>query len=309
MSHPSDRGYLARVSGVLCGRLALIAVLVTIALAIAYFAVSDRSFVLSAQTRGARIDVSGQTMTSWRLGRAKVCTRVAPRGMGKGDDPDCDGRLFDIEEFVPLEVSWPVGTVLSVNQQSNSAPFEILLVDAEQFPVDIGEISLTRNSRIIVTGQDFARSGTLLFSGYLTIGGMPRSGASDLLVNGRYEVHESLLFRNRPVQVADGEFFSGDVVTVIDSGGKSVEVSGFVTNAPVGDETGFELLAFSPAGNHRIEIERLGARPTIIASSWLDRAVQDPWLIGLSALIAAALSIMEVIKKTSGALSGRNPED
>jgi hypothetical protein len=277
-------------------------------LAIAYFAASDRSFVLSAQTRGAKIEITAQSISSWRLDRAKVCVRIDRRSSGEGGDPDCDGRLFDIVDIAPLEISWPVGTVLALKQQSNSTPLEILLVDARQFPIDIGETALTRNSRIIVSGPDFAEAGSLLFSGYLGIGGMPRSGANDLMTSGRYEVHESLLFRNRPVRVAEGDFFSGDFVTVIDSDNEPVEVSGFVTNAPVGDKTGFELLAFSPAGNHRIEIDRLGARPTLIASSWLDRAVKDPWLLGLSALIAAVLSIMELVRKTSALMSGRGEE-
>lgn len=45
-----------------------------------------------------------------------------------------------------------------------------------------------------------------------------------------------------------------------------------------------------------MRIGRLGAMPSFVSPSWMDRAINDPALLALSGLLALAVAVLELIK-------------
>ncbi len=179
-------------------------------------------------------------------------------------------------------------------------------------------------SLVVVPQQAWLQAGTLLFSGTFSLGAVPGNGNRDVLLEGRYEILEvpslEALFgilpfvqaNTRPVKT--GTFFKGDQLRLLHKGTReNAEVNGFILSSGP-EEPGFNTLIFGPTGRSVLTVDRFGAVGTYadpgassaITPSWTDRAINDPYLLALSALFALIYVLVEITRAIHDWIWGQN---
>lgn len=304
------RGALRALDRVSFGMIAMTALLLAIlAFAILFFLPRHRSFVVEAETFGVEITFAQSAQNAWRLVNPIVCARLEkrrPPAPGGGFDDVCDSRLYDAGRLEFAEMNWPAGTTISVSRDGSEGRLELLVLpqddrkpNEDQVTPMIEGKALPIGSRIVLDSADWARTGMLVFSGTAVVGSVPGPGVRDYMVNGRYEVWETLPLRPGTARIASGTLFTGDRTSVTDANGKTgVAVSGFLSphekNA-IGE--GFQVLVYSPLEDTRLRIDRLNTEMALVAGSWYQRVGADPWIIGVSAIIGFVAALLEFFRK------------
>ena len=286
---PADRPWPARTRK---RRLATVLIGLLLIVGVVAFSVraGPRSFAVQVVTRGLEIVFDGSAMNAWRLEGVTVCFRNDARVSGASPLPNhpsgCDPRLFAIETYDALELVWGDGNLVQIARLGPDAPLEIQLLGVSAAPTQVGEQTLTVNSRILVSDAAWREGSTLTMSGQATLGKAPGPGSQFNVLSGSYAVSERLPWTSRPVVVARGELLSGDQASMVKAGlaGEPVSVFGFIE--PRGDgDTGFGATVYSPLGDDELSIDRFGAVEIRASPSWIDRWLANPALIAVSAVV------------------------
>lgn len=272
-----------------------------------YLGDSVRSYIVQADTFSARVVFVGSTSKPWQVSSLTLCQRRTGRISAGAIDTaaaqaPCSSALYDAIELQNQIIEWPNGVAVRILRAGPDGGIEIHIQpssDAVGQPhlLQLGEHPVGAQDVLIIPETVWKRDGSLLFSGYLTIGAEPTSGIRDHLIAGNYEVRETLFLRARPVSVLRGDFFSGDEVTIFDAAGGDAEtVTGFIQPSPNHQGEAMRIVAYSSLGDGQMRIGRLGATPSIVRPNWMDRAINDPTLLALTGLLAFAVAILELIK-------------
>lgn len=310
---------------------------VAVAAILLYGAGRPRSYLIEARSMSADLTLTSTASGPWRFPALTACFRKEKRDRSASTPAGsrCDARLFDEVHYgEPAEIAWSDGSRLELRRTDASwnAGLEILVKDpspgAENGrPVSPGRINgreLRPGSLVFVRNADWIAAGTLLFTGETVIGSVPFNNSSAILLEGRYEIREKPISASltdfltgsssstMPVQT--GTFFRGDELRLVGStpgSTKPVPLSGYV--AATGPEAaGLNFLLYGPAGSSVLEVNRYAAHtdgspgaPSRIEPSWMDRAIRDPFLLALSAILALLVASIEITNAVSGWLSSR----
>ncbi len=279
-----------------------------IAVIVAQLGSSRRSYVMQARTHTVSIDFQGSSSKPWQLPTAVLCARRDGRASAatvaaSDADAPCNPALFETVTLTNAIVEWPNGVgIKAAHGGGTGLDIQILRLPeaaAGQPPLAIDGHPVRANSRLIIPEAAWRTSGSLIFSGFMTLGTMPGGLESDHLIEGKYEVRETLLTGN-PETVMQGAFFTGDEVRLINADpGDGVPVTGFLSpsHGDGADGDGIMAVAYSSLADSSMQIMRLGAAPSIIRPSWTDRALNDPLILALTALLALAVALLELIAK------------
>ena len=265
----------------------------------AFFLRNERAYLVEADTQGMTIAFDRSAASSWRLTDVTVCRRL---GQGEATDNRqryCDARRFSEIALPSLEIDWPSGTRIEVERHRTDGALTIRIADTAERMPEAGGQKLAPGSLIFVASDGWAGTGALIFSGAATIGAIPGPGSRDLLLSGRYEIREALVGRSNPVTLREGTLSPGDSVTIVGADGATgAAVSGFLLRRQSGDPwSGFKVTAFSPSADIGLRISRLNAEPAVVTASWADRALRDPWLLGLAALLGFVSTVVGLVAR------------
>lgn len=259
----------------------------------------EKSYSAHAQTRGLDIVFNEAPISGWQLEEMLVCFRrddadLAVQSQGPGVSPLCDPDLYQVERFADQEFTWPGAAHLQIARVGAGAPLEIDVIESGTPPLVLGGASLPSRSRILVPPQIWAEAGTLPLEGQITLGDTPSSGSQLTIIEGSYSINESLIWYNKPVEVASGVFRSGDVVRMVD-GADAGDVFGFIE--PAGDGgAGFLATVFSSPGGSRLQLFRYGVADLQIEPSLLDRVLRNPILLALGVLLAVLGAVSSAVQ-------------
>lgn len=270
-----------------------------------------RSFAVQTQTRGLVVAFDGSAMNAWLLEGATICRRNAVRvASGPSPTPDspCDPRLFDITPAETVEFSWSGGTVAWIGRHGPRADLEIQITSEDEAnPTVIKGSRVPPNSRILVDSAAWENASTLTLGGQITIGSTPGPGALRNLLSGQYAVSERLSLVPEPVVLNRGELLSGDQVRLVDRAtSRPLTVFGFIE--PLGNgAAGFGATVYSPLGDAELALNRFGSVDIRISPSWIDRALQNPLFLGLSALLALVSGLSGLFAPAQWLWAGDKP--
>jgi hypothetical protein len=190
---------------------------------------------------------------------------------------------------------------------------QVTVLEVPVTPPSFGSTKLAVGSLMILPQTGFHTSVPLPFVGLLTIGLVTRPGRQAELASGHYEVRETLPLRKKSERVSSGDFIPGDSVAFIVRCRKknsidkvpddvdiecrrSVQpdessdlgyavVQGFIGTPENAEDEAFRVVAYVPAGETRMRINRRALDPADIVPSWTDRAINDPWVLGCAAVL------------------------
>lgn len=271
---------------------------------------SERSYVIQAHSHAATIEFHGSRSKPWQLPQAMLCLRREGRAAAAPAAGPCNPALFETVELAGVLIEWPNGIGIRATQGLGDAGLEIQITSLP--PVAPGEVPFSIdghpvrvNSRLVIAGPDWRAGGALVFSGYMILGTLPGGVLSDHLIDGNFEVRETLS-TGSPKTVMRGDFFTGDEIRLVGPSPEDrVPVTGFLS--PARDEgTGFTVVGYSGLADSSMEIRRLGAEPSIIRPSWPDRALNDPLILGLSVLLVLAVTLLDLPAKIRVLMYGGN---
>jgi hypothetical protein len=284
----------------------------------------DRSYVLNVESFGADITSAGLALSDWRLGPGTfVCARMpSPPPVQSILTSACDPGAFAVAQVSrSLEFGWDEGTRLLIG----IAGAGDLTVDLAQVPdggVDIGlvekdfwpgstktSLKLQQFSRLIIPRPVLAMSGALPLSGRIVVGSVADAGSTRLLDSGRYAVRERLVGSASLTTIKEGELAFGDRVSfhAHASGRDATNAYGYLS-ANVSSDRGdsgpnpFRMVVSTAPGRGLLRIERLGTNPTEIEPTWTDRALRDPVVLGLTALLSLAGIVMTLAAESRALL-------
>lgn len=297
--------------GLNCGRLVrvlrFVAAAAVLAFAATYLWPADQSYVVDAQTRGISLTFDGGAISAWRLGSATICMRARSASSVSSTQPTETVPACPLTHYRPLvqpasEIVWLKGSRIDLQATADggiaidlvrTAPGQSVLIEGSAVPIPA-------NSRILISQHSWAAHPVLPFSSAdIDIGNVPASGEQGIVMSGRYELHQTLPFRSVPITVDDGLFHTGDSLGFVPGralalpprGAESgYQVYGFI--APVGGSTGtVSVVAYSALSRATLRIDRLGVETRYVEADWTHRAIRDPVLLA----IAALLSILVVL--------------
>ena len=283
-------------------------------------------YLVEARTLGARITVTGPDAV-WKLPNATLCSdrgankdiRLATNWTGTG----CNPGLFEINDLTGTEIRMPSGVQIQLRAESDGSVLLRRLSDrSDQTKAGSSGVRLTDQhnwtpgSLLRIEPTNWQRVTLLEFAGDVEIGQETGSGANAYLIEGRYEVREHFLRQYRPwgttsaepTTVVTGTLYRGDRVafhkpTKENTSALSVLATGFI--APNLDLTpGFSIVASSSLEHKQaqLRIKSFGTRETQVTPTWIDRALRDPLLLALTAILGfavTALTLVVEIKKIS----------
>lgn len=174
-----------------------------------------------------------------------------------------------------------VGTIVEIG-------YETAMRRSEIVKLQVKHLHLEQRLLSVVNGKEGDRS--------VPLGAISTPGSTGQLIEGHHKAYETLLLRNEPILVSNGEFRFGDSVSIVGRDKKQVASVGMLSADP-DQESGIRVVATSPTGDTYLHVTRLGSQSEIIGSSWYDRAIQDPLLIGISTLLAALLALLELMSR------------
>lgn len=273
-------------------------------LLVSYLWPVKQSFQIEVVTGGAEIRFDGGDIGNWRLPRATIClpTRpgqspMLPAGVEDVDHPECHPTRYSAFSVRNAVIRWPKDTAIRVrSRQDDGLSIDIAAVaDSRAIDLEPSGATLLRSSRILISGPDWRRHPSLPFSSdNIVLGLLPAAGEEGLLRSGRYQIRETLPLRSRPITVDEGPFFAGDQVRF-----RGLALSflplGLTDTRPYlaygflapgsDDDAGFSAVAYTALDFTRLEIGRIGVEDGRIDVNWTKRALRDPILLALTALI------------------------
>lgn len=268
-----------------------------------------QNYVVEARTLSARMTVL-EPDVFWRLPRATLCRELgdardlvkASQYKGEG----CNPSLFETITLEETEIRIPRGVQILIQYEPNgSLLFQRL---ANRLTNEKPIVRLTssevwsENSVLRINGSDWAKVTLLEFAGDIVVGQEAGSGVSGYLIDGRYEVRELFLRQFRPwgysnadpTTVVAGSLYRGDRVAFVSQSrtDEAALLTGFI--APLFDTgaRGFGIVVSNGADttNARLAIKSFGARESQVTPSWIDRALRDPLLLALTAILGFAVT-------------------
>jgi hypothetical protein len=244
---------------------------------------TKRAFVVAAETY--RVEATPQVGGSmrWNLKSAIICTPLANdlQSAAASDESGCSPNHYEIRKPVNLSFEWPAGRHFILRKAPGGGPIAIEWEEELELP----EETLPPKSLIAMRDADWRKAGALLFSGQVAIGVVPP--VTGYMISGHYEVREELFLRSSPVVVAEGDLMPGDRAEIVgaERPNKPAFVQAFVSANPDPGREGFQVIIYSPAGQDFLRLDRMRANPALIGSNWYDKALKDPWLLALAAIM------------------------
>jgi hypothetical protein len=211
---------------------------------------------------------------------------------GTPGDGLCDNRFFETFKSEEAEVSWPVGTELSLSGAAHGTLAAQIGNIAEKH-ILFNNITVEKNSLILFDQRSLADTSSLVLSGVLALGEVAETGSIHLVQRGSYEIREALPLTPGTSIVATGQFLPGDYVRIEHQNGAPIPMRILIT-IPGSDLADFDVIATSPPLPSNIVVQRIGAKPTHITSRWMDRVTNDALPLALSiflGLLGASLGI------------------
>ena len=285
-----------------------------------YLSPRDRSFLVTASTRGAVITTDGTAMNTWQLPTATICFRreqVDRTIATTGPNVPCDPRLYEILDKRDLEFAWATGTTIQLGRAGSEGGFSVYVKDTRAKPTLVDGRELREGSWLYVAPTAWQSGMILTFAGRATIGEVPAPGARLTLIDGDYEIREPTALLARPQSVARGNLLSGDSAEISTSDGQPLIVYGFVDARDPG-LAGVHLTIYSPPADSYLGISRFAAETVRVEPTWIDRALSDTILTALIAFLslvsagaAVGTSLRHVVVRRDGGLKAqaRSPAD
>lgn len=253
---------------------------------------STRTFVVEAQTTGIQITFSGQA-NDWALGKVVVCTPrpradpKLPRGTGV-----CDARGYTEEVLGDLRLVWTHDATVTVTTSSNAGQAVRLVLEIS------GQDGIADRTRVMLDAARWAEAGALTFNGTARIGEQLASGETKMLLHGSFEAREKPVWSATTEVLKSGLLRRGEAVSVVYPGADKpapAEVFGHITAADQGG-SGFVVGLVSAPGPVWLEVGFFGAAvPTLIAPTWIDRALTSPLVLALAALLSILISALQIV--------------
>lgn len=299
---------------------------VPILIVLSYSFTSGQVYLVEARTLGARITVIGPDAV-WKLPNATLCTdRGANKDIKRATEwsgTGCNPGLFEIDNLTGAEIRIPSRVQIQLRAEADGSVLLRRLSDwPDQTKTDSIGIRLNDKhnwnpgSLLRIEPTNWKSVTLLEFAGDVEIGQETGSGANAYLIEGRYEVREHFLRQFRPwvttnvepTTVVTGTLYRGDRVAFRkpskdDTPTLPVLATGFI--APNLDLTpGYNIVASSNLEHKQaqLRIKSFGTRETQIKPTWIDRALRDPLLLALTAILGfavTALTMVVEIKKLS----------
>lgn len=269
-----------------------IAILGLLIVAVMLTSANERSFMLEAQTSGARLTFHGEA-NAWNVEEATLCMpRAVPQprlAAGDGaDDAVCSPALFETQTVRDLAINWRAGS--AVDLVIDTAGALSLRV------VEDGSAELVEGAFVVIPAATWARHGALTFAGALRVGDTIASGARNYLRSGRWEVRQgglaTSLFRDAVEVSKRGDFTLGASVEVF-SGDRPATLYGSITPS---DPAAFHLVALSQRGPVELRLGYFGLHDaTVLRPDWIDRITSSSTLIALIALMTFVATGYQII--------------
>lgn len=295
--------------------LALIGVPVLIVLS--YSFPLGQIYLVEARTLGARIAVSGPD-TVWKLPKVTLCTDRATKDIPRAASwagAGCNPGLFETTDLNGAEIRIPSGVEILMRAEADGA---ILLrrLDGQTTGAQAPVIRLSDDqlwspgSLLRISAADWQQVSLLEFAGNIVIGQETGSGANAYLIEGRYEVREHFLRhvrlwdsdRAEPMTVVTGTLYRGDKVSFraedpADGTERAVLATGFVAPMLGQGQRGFGVVTSSGLDKTHVQlrIKSFGTRETHITPTWVDRALRDPMLLALTAILGFAVTVLTFV--------------
>jgi hypothetical protein len=284
---------------------------VPIAVVLIYSIPLGQSHVVEARTLGARLTILGPD-TVWRLPPSTLCVdRGTDRDLVLASDfdgPGCNPGIFAEQDLGNVELRIPSGVQILVRAEPDGTVLLRRLEDQtsnNSIAVRLVNDTFWETGSLIRIDADAWRKVALLeFAGNAVIGQAAVAGSTDYLIEGRYEVREHFLRQYRPfgtsqtepTTVKSGTLYRGDrvsfVPTASDLDDLPVVVTGFISPQLLQNTLGFGIVISSgfDQSQAKMRVKSFGAREITIAPSWVDRAVRDPLLVALTAILGFAVT-------------------
>lgn len=259
-----------------------------------------RLYAIYAQTRGLDVVLGDSAALAWRLEQVTVCYRTDVPEIGTDVDTEealCSPGLYDVERLEEgQEFQWPAGTHLQISRVGPHSPLEIDVLGIGSVPVQLGGRPLPVYSRLVIDNTVWMDNSTLTLVGAVTVGDAPGSGSQFNLIGGSYAISEKLLGYSVPVEIVSGTLRSGDIAQIMMSDNRA-EISGFIE--PAGPESaGFDVSLFTSRETDRLQISRGSAGKLHIDPTWMDRALRNPLLLAIAAIVALLGGIGSAVSLT-----------
>lgn len=304
------------------GRLPFLLMLVAVPalIVLSYSFPLGQVYLVEAHTLGARVTVTGPDAV-WKLPDATLC---ADRGAGKDikratswTGTGCNPGLYDVTTLGGTEIRIPSGVQILLRAEADGSVLLRRLSDRpaqSDTPEKVVRLSeqqrWTPGSLLRIDAGNWQRVTLLDFSGDIEIGQEAGSGADAYLVEGRYEVREHFLRQYRPwgavgaepTTVVTGTLYRGDRVAFRKQGDDdppvaTVLATGFIAPGLEKDKPGFSVVASSGLDQKQaqLRIKSFGTREIHVSPTWIDRALRDPMLLALTAILGFAVTALTLV--------------
>lgn len=276
--------------------------------------------LVEARTLGAQITTAGPD-TVWKLPTSTLCQNLGPskdlRKAASWTERGCNPGLYETSKIEQAEIRIPAGVRLSLKSEPGGSILLRRLPEAENLttiPPSIIRLNATHQwepgSLLRIDAEAWKEVALLEFAGNVAIGQEAGSGADAYLIEGRYEVRERFLHQYRPwgnsdadpTPVISGTLYRGDEVTFsrrdIDShASETVLVTGFIAPVFEQDARGFGIVVSSGFGQSqpRFSVKSYGTREAHIKPTWVARALRDPVLLAMTAILGFAVTALTFI--------------
>lgn len=266
-----------------------------------FISTPERSYAIVAASKGVEIEFRKGGLSDWRLADAVLCRplprrekRTAEASNGEALPPSgCDEARYAVVPVSAAEIIWPDKTAISVTRGGDR--FVRIAVRRTERSISVSkDQSISTDDFVVVPEQSFDRSGVLPYFGCIRVGLELRAGANTELVSGRYETREKLFPRRDTRLVETGEFLPGDSLSFRRSPSEDAEclpVGGFLGSTDDNDVAGMRVVAYAKLGKPTLMVDRRGLEPIPLVPDWMDRAFQDPWLLGIAAILGFLATI------------------
>lgn len=252
-------------------------------------------FLISAITKGAAIEFSGQS-NAWFIGESTLCARrAAPQRSSlaspEADSGQCSPALYEQSIREAGAIKWRPGdkAVLRIDAAGGLV---IRIEKHEEF--DSG-------SRLILGRDAWRLSGAMAFSGRLIIGAAMSSGQTAYLVDGRYEVRnrglDSLFIGGATHTALEGVISIGERVRVAQRRALQTTVvsHGHVTLHEDASLLAFNVYAASGIGDATLILDRsTSSEPSYVRPDWIDSLRSSPVLVGLVIVLTVFANLAQI---------------
>lgn len=265
--------------------------------------VPDRkqSFSVFATTEILHVDTIEDPGAEWELPEIQLCLRGQTANGSDRLFEWCDPSRYAASIGHNEIIRWTDGYSLTV-QSFEQGYIEIFVDRSEEAaPVWLsGNREMTKGSIIRVPVKQDGVRALLPLKGYVTIGDVPNTSDSLVLLKGRYEVHQDLgLFTSKSSVVERGTFFPGDRISFVENPGRPWVWQAAATGPETADNIPARIFVtkFDPAGNgldlaattqaefSRLCRTRIGSQPACVQVSWMQRLGADLAPVALATIL------------------------